>query len=291
MPAQPSPPAIKLELLYTNIGRGHPFYLDGILEALIRSGQIRLIRRETDVFTVSRGLSRRAWQFARWLYRSGSSGGMSGQLYRFFRRGADYNRPGLGLRLMGRDIKRRYALSADPVLVAHPTLVGILAGRENLLYQHGELVAPEESIVNGAATVFVPTEEVALRFVSSGYARERVVVSGLCIEPALVRQAADSYRARGERLVGDGPLTGAWFSSGAEPKQHLAAIIPAARSVLNKGHRAIIFAQVGGQLAWLVERQLAPGFGLQVSSASNPVTDESSSLTLVLHENRREENG
>ena len=34
----------QIQFLYTNIGRGHPFYLDGINEILLRKGKISLIK-------------------------------------------------------------------------------------------------------------------------------------------------------------------------------------------------------------------------------------------------------
>ena len=57
-----------VEFLYTNIGRGHPFYLDGITDALIHSGQVKLVRQQKDVFEISRGLSLVGWKLARWFY-------------------------------------------------------------------------------------------------------------------------------------------------------------------------------------------------------------------------------
>ena len=63
----------KISFVYTNIGRGHPFYLDGIREALIRKKSLKLIRGQTDVFELSRGLSLMAWKMVRLAYRMGAN--------------------------------------------------------------------------------------------------------------------------------------------------------------------------------------------------------------------------
>ena len=65
-----------INLLFTNIGRGHPFYLDGIIEALIKKQSISLIKNENDVFKISHGTSLLAWKTARWMYYKGSSPGI-----------------------------------------------------------------------------------------------------------------------------------------------------------------------------------------------------------------------
>ncbi len=238
----------RINFLYSNIGRGHPFYLDGILESLIRRGSISLVKGQTDVFEVSRGLSRRSWQAARWLYREGSSGGALGHLYARLRQAGDYNRGGLGMHIMGRDIRRVYSADSAPILVDHPLLVGILRGRGDLLYQHGEQVAPREAIVAGASMIFVPSEEVARAFLHAGYSEEQLFISGLCIEPTLARQAEGSFQSRMTRLESRTPLTGAMYSSGAEPPAHIAAICNACLSVVQEGGRAVVFAREDGKL-------------------------------------------
>ena len=244
MPIKPT-----LEMLYTNIGRGHPFYLDGIVDALIHRGEIGLIRHQQDVFELSRSLSLLGWKTARWLYERGSSGGTIGWVYNKVRNG-DYNRPGPALRIMGRDIRRRFGGTTTPLLVAHPTLVGILRDRPSLIYQHGEPSVPPESLVRGATTVLVPTRSAADQFIAAGYPREAVFVSGLCIEPALARQAEDALLLRKQRLADRGsPLTGAFFSSGAEPSGHVEQLVQAAISSTRAGHAAILFAVQGGKLA------------------------------------------
>ena len=117
----------RITFLYTDIGRGHPFYLDGIVEALVRKGEIGLVHSQTDVFEVSSLVPGLAWRTARWLYRHGSSGGLTGCFYKWLRAGNNQTHLSLFSRLMGRDIRRRFLTGSDPLLVAHPSLVSIAA--------------------------------------------------------------------------------------------------------------------------------------------------------------------
>ncbi len=285
-------PGPRLDFLYTNIGRGHPFYLDGILEALVRRGDIRLVRTPADVFQVATGLSRLAWRSARWLYRRGSSPGPVAALYRRLRANANYNRPSFTLNLMGRDIRRRYLNEATPLVVAHPTLVAILRGRPKLVYQHGELVAPSESLVTGAWKVLVPTSAVAQPFISCGYEEGDVVTTGLCVEPPLVKQAEDAFDSRMKRLRGARALVGAFFSSGAEPRLHVEKLVYAARSAVSYGGKVILFARKDGVLARRAVARLA-GLGTQFVSVDSReyLPSELPEVLLVRYRSRREENG
>ena len=283
----------RVTLLYTNIGRGHPFYLDGITEALIRSQAISLVRRELDVFELSRGAARLGWRAARWLYRRGSSGGATGVLYRLIRRGNNYNRETPALRLLGRDIRAALREDPSPVILAHPTLVGILRHQPHLIYQHGELVTPDEAVVRGAATVLVPTPEAAEPFRRvGGYAAEQVVVTGLCIEPALIRLAADAYGGRVARYAAAGePMVGAYFSSGAEPTAHVTRLIAAACSAVLEGGRVILFAQSGGRFARRAARAFARrSIPFATLDSSDLIPTDLPRALIVCHASRREEN-
>lgn len=284
-------PAIrKLTLLNVNIGRGHPFYLDGIAECLIRSGQVGLIRNQFDALEISRGLSHLGWQGVRWLYQHGPSSRLAGAFYAAARSGVDYNRPSLSLSLLGRDIKERFRFDPDPIVVSHPTLVGILAGHPELHYQHGELAVPPEAVVRGARQVFVPTPEAAQPFLEGGYRSEQVVVTGLCIEPAIVRQASDAYAARLQRLEDGGILTGAYFSSGAEPEPHVKLLVQSAASAIENAGQALIFARRGGRLARAVTTQFRR-FGIPLADLTNPPGDgpEPGAAWLIETGSRREE--
>ncbi|MEE8150091.1 MAG: hypothetical protein V3T75_06520, partial [candidate division Zixibacteria bacterium] len=91
-------------------------------------------------------------------------------------------------------------------------------------------------------------------FINSGYSKENVVVTGLCIEPGLQRQAEQAYLSRLSRIETANRLTGAFFSSGAEPKPHMEKLVMAAASVVSEGHNVIVFAKRGGRLAHLFKR-------------------------------------
>lgn len=281
--------ARRIQFAYVNLGRGHPFYQDGILEALVRKGKIGLVRTEFDVVASSHGLGRLAWKGADWLYRLGASSSLVMPFYHRLRAQNDYNQPGLMLRIMGRDLRAAAETHDDPILVAHPTLVGVLAGRPDLLYQHGEHAVPPEALVTGASAVFVPTDEAAQPFVQAGYGPSQVVVTGLCVEPPLVKQSADAFEQRMARLEGRGMLTGAFFSSGAEPKLHVEKLAVAARSVVYEGGRSVVFAYQDGRLARLVRRGFrASGLPLLSVDASTPMPAELPSGTLVEYSTRRE---
>jgi hypothetical protein len=281
---------VPIRFLYTNIGRGHPFYLDGIIEALVRRGSIGIVRGETDVFKVSTGLSNLAWRAARAVYRGGASGGLLGTAYNRLRSARDYNRRGLVQRLMGRSLRRRYIEDNSPLVVAHPILVAELAGKERLIYQHGENVVPDEALVAGADTVCVPSEEAADRFADYGYSRSALFVSGLCIEPALVKQAGDAYSERIVRLDSAEPPAGAFFSSGAEPRRHVDALAAAALSAVEAGGKALVFARQGGRLASAVVRScLKRNISFEIGDSHSPFAGELPALVVVGFNSRREE--
>jgi hypothetical protein len=234
----------RINFLYTNIGRGHPHYLDGIVECLPpeRIGSV------TDVFKETSGLARAGWSLARSAYLGGARHPSLTALYNRLRARGDYNRGGLLQSAMGRPLQRLYLGDPLPLVVAHPLLAAILKQKHNLLYQHGELVAPRESWVEGRYRTIVPTAATADAFISAGIAAESLFVSGLCIEPALVGQAESAFNTRLDRLAGSGPLCGAFFSSGAEPRAHVELLVAAARSAVAAGGRALVFARRDGAL-------------------------------------------
>ncbi|MDZ4722640.1 MAG: hypothetical protein SGI97_01850 [candidate division Zixibacteria bacterium] len=284
-----------IDFLYSNIGRGHAFYLDEIIEALKSGSNLQSVGEVRDVFTVSHGTSRLAWRFARVLYTRGSSGGVLGKVYSKLRKSSDYNNPNSALKVLSRDIVAQYRDSSTPLVVDHPILVGILKGRKNTIYQHGELVVPDEACVRGASLVIVPTAECAQRFIDAGYDLSSVLVSGLCIELSLVKQAKGAFTRRIERIKNTEYLSGGFFSSGAEPKQHVHSLIAAVESSVAAGGRAILFATGGGQL----EKAALKTFGSRVkvihgSSEEEHNIDstlaEKETLVLAIYTTRQEEN-
>jgi hypothetical protein len=191
---------------------------------------------------------------------------------------------------MGRDLRKKFGDTEDTLVVSHPLLVGIFRDRSNLIYQHGELVAPRESIVLGASVIIVPTEEVAQTFCSAGYNKDQVFVSGLCIEPELVAQSRDVFEARLARVAGLGPLMGLFFSSGAEPKEHVRIIISSIASSILADGRAMILARKGGKLEKAVLSNL-PQMGINVTTrrSTNISTDAQSRCVLRTFESHKEE--
>jgi len=231
-----------LAIAYVEVGRGHPSYLDGIVEQLDRGfPEVRYV--VLDVFQASHGLSLAGWRTIQALYRAGARGGTSTRLYDGLRRFAKSNRSdGLISSCLGRDIKRILAGFEGPVVVSHPLLAGILRGRHLVIYQHGELVAPEESWVSGCAGVLVPLPEVIPAFSKAGIPADTIHSTGQCLEPELVSQAETAFRARLERLNGHGPLTIALFSSGAYPSDHVRRLLIAAGVLYDAGLAVMIFA-------------------------------------------------
>ena len=235
-----------ISFLCVDIGRGHPFYQDGIVRALRRSGRGDLVHRCATVFDVSRGLARIGWTGARSAYHLAGRGGWIGRRYTRTRDSIDYERDSAALRLLGRDL-RPWAEEGDLLVVNHPILVAALRGLGRVWYVHGDPAAPRIAVVSGAERVLVPTEEVAEAYRARGI--DGVSVTGLCVENELL---ADGDRWAGERLArleGSDPLTIGFFSSGAEPLDHVAVLAEGARSVARAGHRAIVFAGRGGRLA------------------------------------------
>ena len=236
-------------------------------------------------------MSLAAWKTVRLAYRMGASEGLIGRIYSGLRHGADYNKPSLMLNLLGRDITRAFRDSNDVILVAHPVLVAVLKGKGKLVYQHGELAAPTEAVVRGADRVLVPSSEAAKPFLESGYSENQLLVTGLCIEPALVRQASDAYHPRLLRINGQEPLTGGFFSSGAEPKAHVEKLVTAAGEAVIEGGTVILFAGPQGRLLrkardsfrdWQIEYgEIGPG---------DPIPAEPPEALIIRYSSRRELN-
>lgn len=277
-----------LNFLYTNIGRGHPFYLDGIVELIKESGEIEL--SISDVFESSSDVSYLSWQLAKSLYKIGSTDSFVGRMYSKLRDSSDFNRQSLAMRIMGRDIEKKYHGDSTPLIVAHPILVGMLAGRKNLFYQHGELAVPKQSLVAGAEYVFVPTDKAAELFIKSGYSSSNIVVTGLCIEPCLAKQAEQAFEKRMTRLNSSNSLTGGFFSSGAEPKPHIEKLVMAAVSAVKQGHNIIMFAKKNGNLASLIKHEFE-NRNIELISIDEKVqkVESESSSVLCLYSNRKTE--
>lgn len=275
----------RLVFIDTEIGRGHPGYLDGTMAQVAAIGpELPLYR--TDVFGASRGLARVGWRGIRWLYRAGGRGGMVTALYNRLRESSSGDSDiGPALVVLGRDIRRLASRAKGIVVVSHPLLARMLAPLASVVYQHGELAAPSEAIVRGCRKILVPWAETATRFKQAGVPAETLAVTGQCIEPELVGLAEMSLRARIERLNGGGPLTAAFFTSGAYPPIHLRRLILAVRSVVDAGHRAVVFCGSSLPAAKHIISRLR-----RQGTASAIGIDSSSRVNMVVSRTRDEEN-
>ncbi len=226
----------------TEIGRGHPGYLDGLVET-IRSEYPHVRYFRSDVFSLSEGISRAAWKSVRCLYRIGGKGRAISSAYGRLRQTTGTAQGGGRLLpILGRDLRRRLSRFPGLIVVAHPIVARILAPRHDVIYQHGELAAPPESFVSGCRKIFVPLEETAEHFIRAGFSDEDILTTGQCIEIELIPCARDAFQERLARIDSDQALTAALFSSGAYPRDHLIKLRRAAISLIGAGHIMYLFA-------------------------------------------------
>ena len=258
-----------LNIIYTNIGRGHPFYLDGTIKSLEESYREKVQLNIKDVFALSSGISLQLWKTVRWLYYRGSQGGLIGQLYNSIRRGNGTSQSSTMLKLLAAGTRRFIRMNPYPTLVAHPLLVPMLADLTKVYYQHGENAVPPEAIVKDAKTIYVPTRQAAEAFINNGIDDKAVVQTGLCIEDELAYEAEAFYNERLARLIQNEILTGGFFSSGAEPKQHIHKIALMISSLRHTEQRGIVLCRRGGRL----ERILTGELGIKIKDSDTPVND------------------
>ncbi|MEE9441082.1 MAG: hypothetical protein V3V99_00230 [candidate division Zixibacteria bacterium] len=241
MPEVSSVKKCSVFLLYTEIGRGHPTYLDGIIEILeTKYPDIKYHR--TDVFTLSSGMSLLFWKIIRTIYYLGARGGIISRIYNMLRNNL---KPGKGntflSRILGKKIIERLKDFSGLVIVAHPILAQILSPRFNVVYQHGELVVPDEAIVKNCRKIIVPLQFTADKFTNAGVRSNNITIVGQCIENRLISCLRTTIESRLERLRNTNKFHAAIFSSGAHPSAHINKIILIAESLLNHGHDVIIF--------------------------------------------------
>lgn len=232
--------------IYTNIGRGHPSYLDSLLMVL-QKGRQNLCSR--TVFSAgpkgqeSKGLSFLSWKLVAGLYLLGGRGGISTKLYNWLRQSqTEISADSTIIKILGRDLKRAYKDFDGICLVEHPLVATILGKVCRTWYIHGEIAAPPECAISGIEKIFVPLEETKDKLISFGADPETIVVTGLMIEPGLVDSAEKSFHSRLKRIESSQPLTVGFFTSGAYPKEHTKKILLGAKSVIDQKMRAIIFA-------------------------------------------------
>lgn len=278
----------RIIVIYTNIGRGHPSYLDSLLLILQKKGQEVICR---TVFEESDGLSLLAWKAVEKLYSIGGKGGIRTRLYNWLRGSqTDVSSDSGFLKILGRDLREKYQDFRGICLVAHPVVARILKDVCRTWYVHGEIAAPLECAVRGVERIFVPLEETKERLVSFGVDPESIVVTGLMVEPGLVEAAEESYQAGLKRIESNEPLIIGFFTSGAYPKEHMGKIICGAKSVVEQGMRAIIFTGTcPKRFEWFKKRLTR--WGLQIVEDRGEAFEkkENGDVLLIARETREAE--
>lgn len=221
MPETSSLETADIAFVYTNIGRGHPFYLDGIIE-VVDSEFPEIKYFVTDIFSSGGWMTRVAWSLIRQMYHVGSRGGLFTRFYNRIRKRTEGENSGrLLVAILGRDIAKKLRRFSGLVVVAHPLLARILENQNRVVYQHGELVFPQEAAVFGCEAILVPSYDVAEQAERLGIGKAQVVVTGQCLERDLVPNDDSSFSERIERYQSGLPISVALFTSGAYPVQHL----------------------------------------------------------------------
>lgn len=231
----------------TEIGRGHPSYLDSVIQALVRKNRnLRFLH--TDVFQQSIGVSRSFWKIIRIFYLfAGRIGPLVGFYNRLRDTAAEPSEKSLVLKLLGRDLRRLLRDFKGICLVAHPLLARVLVKTCSVWYVHGEIAAPLGCAVSKVKKMFVPLKETGDKLVSLGADPDAILVCGLIIEPSLAKSAEQAFQSRLERINSSSPLTVGFFTSGAYPADHLKKILAGAKSVIDNEMKAIIFTGTNPQ--------------------------------------------
>jgi len=245
-----------LDIIYTEIGRGHPFYLDGTVDALRENYSANIDLNIDNVFKMSKGIPFRLWRLVDNLYRRGSQGGIPGIVYKLIRSRKGPANRGLIEAIMARDIRQSVHKRKETVLTAHPFLAAMLSDLTEVIYQHAEIAAPAYAMIRDASLVLVPLEETRDRFTAAGVPGENIHVTGLCIEPRLIDALGVNIVKRQTRIKERDTLVGAFYSSGAEPKEHLRKIIAALTSLDKAGQKGVVFCTAGGTLEKAIMNKL-----------------------------------
>lgn len=224
-----------ISALYTDIGRGHPNYLDSTLRVLRPMCAERNTNIEiTSVFKISRAISACAWKTIEWIYRTGPQNELLSAVYNKIRnRKSEPGRQGLLLRILARDIRHYYADFKGIILVAHPLLVQMLSGDHRVAYIHGEIAAPREFDLSGAEKIYVPLSETSEKMITAGIAPSKIETTGLMLEPELEAQRGLIITARRMRIGKiDKPVIGC-FNSGAYPREHVDQMVKIIKYILS----------------------------------------------------------
>ncbi len=251
-PIKSKPSKVPIVAISTEIGRGHPNYLDSVLK-ILNQKWCRPIPLY-NVFELSRGASRYIWERVAVLYKFGSSGGTPTRIYNSIRSKKGENQ--LALNLLGRELLKYFSRFNGLCLVEHPMVGKILADVCPVYYIHGEIAAPLSSVVLGAKKIFVPLDYTKDKFIQHGISPARLSVTGLMIEPELTSEARHSFQQRLERISSKSPLTIGFFTSGAYPPLHMKKILAAVNSLKGSGYKAVIFAGTNKSKSYWFKRKL-----------------------------------
>ncbi len=276
----------KIIALSTEIGRGHPNYLDGLIKVLSQKTNQSI--PFFSVFDLSRRASKFAWNAVHRLYRFGSQGGISTIAYNLIRSQRSENRRLIAL--LGRDLRNCFKGFRGLCLVEHPVVARILRNCCSIYYIHGEVAAPPSSAVYSADKIFVPLEYTRKRFIEHNVSPSCLSVTGLMIEPELITTAKDSFHKRLERLRSNPILNIGFFTSGAYPFEHIEKILKAIISL--KGKRPILFAGYDWTKLNLLKRKLIKaGFQINYDSDNSENGFKGGDITVVYRSDRIKDTG
>jgi len=282
---------LRLNILYTEIGRGHPFYLDGICDEIRTQYSSHIELNILDVFGLSRGVPLLLWKLVRHFYKKGSQGGFWGRLYAYVR---GQHRPchlGIIEKILARPIRNYLRNNSSPTVVAHPLLVPMISDIVDVYYQHGEISVPAISLVSGAKMIYAPLEETSHKFTEYGLPADRVVATGLCIEKFLVDSAELNFNDRLLRLNSGENLIGGFFSSGAEPIAHIEKMVKALGSLRKNGQMGLIFCRSKGEFESAIIRQFQAKV-FETATDEGKILEEirSNKILIFSHSDRQIEN-
>ncbi|GEM_PF-2118231 len=238
----------KLQILYTGIGRERQFYLDGLVSALENLASNRPVIEINNAFRLSRGLSFSLWKLIDLLYRLGNQRGLAGMISRqICGRPDSLDLNPLTKALTG-NIRHFYRDKAEPVVITEPLLVSPLASVSDVIYLHGNIAVPPQSIPRVASLILVPVDEARDRLVRSGIPDQVIRVTGLCIEQALVESLGIDFTKRLARIREKEKLVGAFYCSDTEPAVQVKNLTSLLNSLDISNQRGIVFCKAGGRL-------------------------------------------
>ncbi len=234
----------KMVAVYTDIGRGHPNYLDSALRAVEnRLEKLPKSIKVTSVFEISKGMSLFGWKTIRRIYRSGAQGGLASFLYNKARGPqTDGTQKKKTIKVLGKSLRKYFEGYDGIVLAAHPILAQILGDACRVFYIHGEIASPLEFDISNAEKILAPLQKTADAFTAAGISRDKIIITGLMLEPELAAETELINAERLNRLESGGKTTIGFYTSGAYPKIHVWQIIEAADHILKNNLGNIIIS-------------------------------------------------